>query len=148
MTPMKRERKSRAPTFLSLCFFGGVLGALVNSVFVWGMGWTGLNALLGIQIEPAMTWTWLRPRLVWGGIWGLLFIPSIYRTVKQPVAWGIVLGLVPTLNQLFYVFPMEAGKGMAGLRLGTLTPLLVLIANSIWGIVSAGWIKWGVGERQ
>lgn len=144
MNTMKRERKSRTPIFVSVCFFGGVFGALVNSLFVWGMGISGLNELVGIQITPGLSWSWMRPRLVWGGIWGLLFIPFIYRTAENPLPWGLAVGLAPTVNQLLYVFPVLAGKGMGGLELGLLTPGLVLVANSIWGMVTSSWIAWGI----
>jgi hypothetical protein len=36
--------------------------------------------------------------------------------------------------QLFIVFPYEAGKGMAGLDLGLLTPLFILFYNWIWAL--------------
>lgn len=144
MNTMKRERKSRVPLFLSTCFFAGVLGALANSLLVWGMGASGLNGLLGIAVDPALSWSWLRPRLVWGGLWGILFIPVIFRTAADPVQWGLLLSLLPSINQLVYVFPVMAGQGMAGLNLGPLTPGLVLVANAVWGLVAAFWIAWGI----
>jgi hypothetical protein len=55
---------------------------------------------------------------------------------------GLVLSLGPSLVQLFWVFPMKAGKGVMGLELGTLTPLLVLIFNAVWGLAAAIWLRW------
>jgi hypothetical protein len=43
--------------------------------------------------------------------------------------------------QLFYVFPVQAGKGIGGIELGLLTPLLVVFFNWVWGIVTAYTIK-------
>jgi len=43
--------------------------------------------------------------------------------------------------QLFIVFPLQAQKGIAGLELGLLTPLLVIFFNGIWGICTALAIK-------
>jgi len=54
----------------------------------------------------------------------------------------MLLSLFPTAVQLFVVFPMMAHKGMAGLELGLLTPLLVLFFNGIWGMVAALSIKY------
>jgi hypothetical protein len=48
--------------------------------------------------------------------------------------------LFPTAVQLFVVFP-HAGKGTAGLELGMLTPLFVLVVNWIWGFTTAMTIK-------
>ena len=62
--------------------------------------------------------SWLYPRIVWGGIWGLLFIlPMLDSKLLRK---GSVLSLFPTAVQLFVIFPFKAGKGMAGLELGAL----------------------------
>jgi len=34
---------------------------------------------------------------------------------------------------LFMVFPYDLGKGLAGMSLGTLTPLVVVATNLVWG---------------
>ncbi|MFP5221958.1 MAG: hypothetical protein ACLGSA_06680 [Acidobacteriota bacterium] len=123
---------------LSVCFTAGVFGGLVNSLFVWGMGALGVFALLRVDIAPAWTLPWVYQRLVWGGIWGLLFmVPVLSRSV-----WGrgALLGLLPSLVQLLVVFPNVVGKGMLGLDLGTLTPVVVLVANTIWGAAAAFWM--------
>jgi len=46
-----------------------------------------------------------------------------------------------TAIQLFVEFPLMAHKGMAGLKLGLLTPLCVLFFNWAWGVVTAVTIK-------
>ncbi|MFB6357131.1 MAG: hypothetical protein ABEJ65_11530 [bacterium] len=115
---------------------------MFNSLFVWGMGYGGINELLGIAIRPEWSWSWLRPRLIWGGIWGCFFLPLIYRADQKPIIAGVVIGLLPALNQLLYVFPFQLGHGILGLSLGNFTPLLVVMANLIWGIVAAEWIRW------
>ena len=33
----------------------------------------------------------------------------------------------------------EQGPGLAGLNLGTMMPVLVLLANAVWGLVAAWW---------
>ena len=43
---------------------------------------------------------------------------------------------------LFVVFPIKLGKGVMGLDLGTLTPLMVILANVIWGVVTSYWLTW------
>lgn len=58
------------------------------------------------------------------------------------LAKGAVLSLFPTAVQLFVVFPLKAGKGIAGIDLGLLTPLFVLFFNWVWGITTALVIKY------
>jgi hypothetical protein len=121
----------------SMSFAAGAFGALVNSLAVWAAGAYHLTACLGIEIAPALTANWLYPRIVWGGLWGFLFMLPVVRG-----RWwlrGIVLSLAPSAFQLLYVFPYQTNRGLFGLGLGALTPAFVLVANAIWGL-SAAWL--------
>ncbi|MEQ8288649.1 MAG: hypothetical protein RIB78_02885 [Gammaproteobacteria bacterium] len=118
-----------------LVFAAGCLGALANSLAVWFFGSAGINQALGVSIAPALSPAWLYPRIVWGGLWGLLFLLPLLNS--KPLAKGAILSIFPTLVQLFIVFPFKADKGIAGLELGLLTPLLVLFFNLVWGVVTA-----------
>ena len=121
----------------SICFSAGCVGGLANSVALWLGGQYGLTALLGVRLAPQLSPAWLYPRLVWGGLWGLLFLLPLLP--RKWVTRGLVLSLGPSLVQLFYVFPFQADQGQLGLGLGTLTPLVVLLVNAIWGLVTAAW---------
>jgi hypothetical protein len=124
---------------LSLTFAAGVVGGLINSLAVWLCGLQGLNQALGVQLAPALTPAFLYPRLVWGGLWGWLFlIPG-----GQGWRWrqGLLFSLAPSALQLFYIFPHRLHKGFLGWDLGLLTPLLVLIFNGIWGLATAFWLS-------
>ncbi|MDI6854183.1 MAG: hypothetical protein QME75_11350 [Deltaproteobacteria bacterium] len=124
---------------LSLAFTAGCLGGLVNSIAVWLFGALGINQALGVSLAPHFTPAWLYPRLVWGGLWGLLFLLPLKGLTYT--ARGLLLSLGPTLGQLLVVFPLKAQQGLFGLQLGYLTPLLVLFFNAVWGIVAAYWLK-------
>ncbi len=125
---------------ISLVFAAGVLGAILNSLAVWGAGELGITTALGVKIAPRLSAAWLYPRLVWGGIWGMLFL----LPMMQARIWsqGFIYSLGPTLVQLFVVFPMKAKKGVMGLELGMLTPLFVVVFNAIWGWTAAIWLRW------
>ena len=58
----------------ALAFSAGALGGLANSLFIWILGVAGVTAALGVAIAPELTAGWLYPRLVWGGLWGALFL--------------------------------------------------------------------------
>ncbi|MFA0813092.1 hypothetical protein [Microbulbifer epialgicus] len=124
---------------LLIFFAAGCLGALANSITVWLFGNLGITPFFGVSITPTLSTDWLYPRIVWGGIWGLLFIlPFLSSRLLQK---GVILSLFPTAFQLFFVFPVMADKGMAGLELGMLTPVFVLFYNWVWGAVTALTIK-------
>jgi hypothetical protein len=107
---------------------------------IWLCGDLGITKSLGVSIAPALTASWLYPRIVWGGIWGLLFLLPLLNT--KPFSKGTLLSLAPTLVQLFIVFPYQANKGVAGIELGILTPAFVFVFNWVWGIVTALTIRY------
>ena len=124
---------------LSFAFAAGSVGGLVNSVALWLAGQNGLTALLRVNIHPRLTPDWLYPRLVWGGLWGLLLLLPLAKS--KPVLRGMLISLGPTLAQLFYFFPSVQHKGVMGMALGTLTPLLVFVLNAVWGLAAVFWLK-------
>jgi hypothetical protein len=124
---------------LSLVFAAGCWGALCNSLAVWLFGVLRIAPALGVHIAPALTPAFLYPRLVWGGLWGLLFLLPLGR-LSFPVR-GLLFSLGPTMVQLFLVFPLKAHQGVLGLQLGHLTPLLVVFYNAIWGWTAGLWLN-------
>lgn len=123
---------------LSLFFAAGVVGALGNSVVAWLFGQLGVPRALGVELAPAWSPGWLYPRLVWGGLWGLLFVLPLTANVVQR---GLLVALAPALFQLFVVLPAWQGRGIGGLELGTLTPLFVLVYTAVWGLIASWWVK-------
>lgn len=123
---------------LSGSFSGGLVGALVDSFNIWALGALGITDLLGVGMRPEFTPPWLYPRLVWGGIFGLLFATPFLE--DRPVSRGILFSLAPSAVMLVVVLP-NMGKGFLGLGFGNLTPVLVVGLNFIWGIVAAYWYK-------
>ena len=124
---------------ISICFSAGTIGGIVNALFVWGMGATGLSAAIGIKIAPPWSPAFLYQRMVWGGIWGFIFLLPILR--KSIFLRGVLMGIAPTLVVLFVVLPYQLKKGMMGLELGALVPVFALVANAIWGVSTAFWIQ-------
>jgi hypothetical protein len=127
-----------------LVFSAGCAGGLANSIVVWVFGILGITSALGVSIAPALTPTWLYPRIVWGGIWGFLFLIPLLP--QNYLLRGALFSLGPSLVQLFIVFPLKAHKGVMGLDSGTLTPLFVLFFNLVWGIKAAVLLK--IAEKE
>jgi hypothetical protein len=123
---------------ISSAFSAGALGGLVNGIAVWFFGNAGITAMLAVKIHPALTPSFLYQRMVWGGIWGFLFLIPVLK--KSIILRGIIYSLGPSLVTMFIVFP-GAGLGVYGLSLGTLTPVFVLFFNAVWGILAALWFR-------
>lgn len=115
-----------------ICYAAGSVGGLANSLALWLCGLYGISAAIGVNIAPPLTPEWLYPRLVWGGLWGLLFALPLFS--GSLLRRALLISLAPSLVQLFIVFPYHSPYGQAGLSLGTLTPALVLTLNAIWGL--------------
>ncbi|MBC2713559.1 MAG: hypothetical protein HGJ94_21935 [Desulfosarcina sp.] len=123
-----------------ICFSAGCLGALINSLVLWQAGELGIARWAGVSIAPTLTPGWLYPRIVWGGIWGLLFVLPFLKS--RFLLKGALLSLLPSAVLLFFIFPYKANKGLAGLSLGMWTPAFVLVYNWVWGVVTAATIKY------
>lgn len=140
---------NRNSALLAVCFCAGLLGALANSLAAWLSGAWGITALAGVTLAPELTLPWLYPRLVWGGIWGLVYFLAVgrRRNRRHWVRKGLWLSLLPTLAQLFYIFPYRTPFGPMGMGLGELTPLFVLLYNFIWGFFTGLFTRllWGRG---
>lgn len=122
----------------SITFAAGCVGGLANSLAVWGMGKLGITKAMGVSITPDWSPAWLYPRLVWGGLWGFLFmLPYMEDSI---LFRGIIFSLGPTLVVSLVVFPFQAGKGFFGLQLGMMTPVFAFIVNAAWGIATAWWL--------
>jgi hypothetical protein len=124
--------------FNALCrgFTAGAVGGVANVIFVVLAGITGLIAAMGIGFPAPELPAFLYKQMVWGGLFGLLFVTPYVK--GSWIVRGLVVGLIASLAALFIFLPM-AGVGIAGLNAGVLTPVLVLIANSVWGLVAA-WV--------
>ncbi|MDR9500507.1 MAG: hypothetical protein RI601_01785 [Desulfurivibrionaceae bacterium] len=120
-------------------FAAGSLGGVVNGLAVWFFGAVGITGAVGVAIAPALTANFLYPRIVWGGLWGLLFLLPLKN--MNIFTKGALLSLAPTAIQLFVVFPLKTHQGVAGLELGLATPLFALFVNWIWGVATAFAIK-------
>ena len=116
---------------------------MVDSFNIWFLGKIGITSMLGIGLQPEFTAPWLYPRLVWAGLWGLLFLLPVLQT--RVYLRGMVFSLLPSAMVLFMVFP-SMGKGTLGLGFGLLTPVLVISLNFVWGIVASFWYKYGAAS--
>jgi hypothetical protein len=132
---------------LAVCFCAGLLGALLSGLLLGLAGKLGFFTLAGIHLAPRLHPDWFYPRLVWGGLWGLVY----FLVVSPPSGrgrWarrGMWISILPTAFELVVVFPFLDGHGMLGQQLGRLTPLVVFLANLVWGFCTGVFARllWG-----
>ncbi len=118
-----------------LVFAAGCLGALVQIITMNLATRYGLFHLLHVQLSGSSSLFWVYPRIVWGGLWGCVFLlPVLASSIFMR---SFVLCLIPTGVQLFVLYPFYEGKGFAGLSLGMLTPFVVLFFYWIWALTTS-----------
>ncbi|MFT4552097.1 MAG: hypothetical protein ACI9S8_000719 [Chlamydiales bacterium] len=125
---------------LSLTFAAGCLGGLLNSLAIWISGTTELTAHFNVNIIPAMTTDWLYPRIIYGGLWGFLFLLPFLK--RSYLFRGLIYSLAPSAVQLLIILPFCEHQGFLGTKLGDMTPVFVLGVNGIWGISSGLWLQY------
>lgn len=122
---------------VGVAFAAGSAGGLATVLTLWLFGALGITAAFGVaaDLAPPLTPPLIYPMMVWGGIFGFLFLLPFMRGS----VWlrGLIFGLAPTLVQCLIVFPVKLDAGVMGFGLGQLTPVLVLIFNTVWGVVTA-----------
>lgn len=123
---------------LTAVFTAGCFGGLINGLALWLFGAAKITGALGVHLAPALTPEFIYPRIVWGGLWGFLFL--LPKPRRAHVVRGLIFGLAPSLIQLLLVFPFKSGGNWLGLKLGYLTPLFVLFFNAIWGAAAGVWL--------
>ncbi len=137
----------KSSALFAVCFVAGLLGALVSSLALWACGEWGISTLIGVKIAPQLKESWLYPRLIFGGLWGLgyFFTVGIPRYRRHWARKGLWFSLIPSAVALFYLYPYVEHKGLGGFDLGMLTPLLVVVINLIWGMFTGFFTRlfWG-----
>ncbi|HEY5673694.1 MAG TPA: hypothetical protein VIR78_08315 [Malonomonas sp.] len=138
---------SKNSALFAVCFVAGLLGSLGHSLFVWACGEWGLTAFIGVKIAPALKLSWLYPQLIIGGLWGLgyFFTVSVPRLRRHWIRKGIWYSLLPSAYSLFYALPYLQNQDLGGLNLGMLTPLFIIVANLLWGVLTGFFTRlfWG-----
>ncbi len=128
---------------LSFTFSAGVFGAVMNMIAVVMFSHFGWAAAVGyklqVNLSPPGIYQWIYQRLIWGGLWGFLFLFPFLRSM--PPVRIVVFAMAPTLFQLLVVFPYLANKGFLGLDLGQSTPLFVIGFNIVWALFAEIWLK-------
>ncbi|MGH8503743.1 MAG: hypothetical protein ACREVE_15020 [Gammaproteobacteria bacterium] len=119
---------------VAVAFAAGSAGGLATVFTLWLFVLLGITAGFGVELQSPMRADLYR-MVVWGGIFGFLFLLPVMRgSVWQR---GLIFGLAPSAVQCLIVFPYALGAGMLGMGLGELTPVFVLIFNTVWGLVTA-----------
>lgn len=132
---------------VAVCFCAGVIGALLSGLCLCAAGKLGGLTMIGVHLTPQLQPGWFYPRLLWGGLWGLVYCMAV-APANGRGRWarrGMWVSILPTAFELLVVLPAWQGAGLLGQHLGRLTPLVVFLGNLIWGFCTGVFARllWG-----
>jgi hypothetical protein len=117
---------------LSLAFAAGGVGVIALAAFLWIVREAGVMASLGLHPPPVRMPAFLYSRIVWGGLWALLFVLPVMT--GQWLLRGVLVGVLASLAAIFYFNPAWKTAPFAFVA-------LIFAANAVWGIAAAGWYR-------
>merc|ERR1711976_129486 len=136
-----------------LCaLMAGAMGGVANFLIAPLFGAMHLTTVCGVDIAPHLDKLDLYSKVFWGGVRGLVFLePFLKRCVRSVWLRALVYGLLPSLVQMFLVFPLATPYGIGGVGLGAATPVFVLVFNTLgWSLPACAWFvltgMGGVGD--
>jgi hypothetical protein len=116
---------------LALCFAAGAAGAVAKGVLVWLCSYSSLSAPFGAYLATALYPLGFYQRVVWGGLYGFLFLlpPARGSLLMSGLLWGGVVSLL----QLVVLPLLQHG----GLHWSLTLVLSTVLLNCIWGCATA-----------
>jgi hypothetical protein len=117
---------------LSLAFAAGGVGVIALVVFLWIVRDAGVLTSLGLHAPKPKMPDFLYSRIVWGGLWALLFVLPVMS--RQWLLRGLAVGVLASLASIFYFNPAWKNAAFSFV-------LLIFVANAVWGIIASGWYR-------
>ncbi len=117
---------------LCAAYVAGAVAAVLSSGQLWAAGSARLPEMLGVELAPALTWSWVAPRLLAGSFYALPY--PFLRKGLSPLRAAFIVSLLPTAIELFWLLPQQ-GHGLLGLSLGGLAFAVVMISNAVWAFL-------------
>jgi len=129
---------------ITLGFSSGALGGLVSYALFWFIAYFDLGRYFDVTFSVETSWHFLRPifidQMLWGAALGLLLGAPIleHAWIKR----GLVLGLIPAVILLLYIFPYVLKGDMFALAHGNFAFLFILVLCELYGLITTGWFEW------
>lgn len=122
----------------------GLLGGAVVVGVAWAVTGIGLADLVGVEAGAHGGVPDVGRRLWTGAVWGLLlgiFYPRMPG--RSAMSRAVIFSLIPAVWALLVEYPLLRGQGWAGVELGGLAFVLVLLLHLVWGATVGAVFQWG-----
>ena len=137
----------RSGALLAVSFVSGLLGGVGKSLLLWACHHWGIFTFIRVNLTQHLSLDHLYPAMFTGGLWGLFYFLFV-GTPRQRRRWirkGLWISLAPTLVAIFYLYPSVYQRGIGGINLGWLMPVVIFTANLCWGFCTGFFTRllWG-----
>lgn len=119
----------------ALCYSAGAVGGLAKGGLIWACGRAALTAPLADQLAHALRPGGLYMRLVWSGLYALIFLLPFARS---SLLWrGLLATMAVSVLQLV-ILPLLQHQQ---LHIFAFSTLALLVLNCAWGLVAAAVLR-------
>lgn len=121
---------------LCIAYAAGTIGALANAAFIAVIAMMGINVIFDMVAFSSLSFGWLFPRMIWGGIFALFLLAPTLG--KRWIVRGLLVSIVPTIIAI-YAMPVLQGGMTEALKLEITLMILVItyLFNCVWGLVAS-----------
>lgn len=126
----------------------GILAKIPQGLALYACSEIGLFLAMGVALNVPLTILYSSKHVLLGALFGAVFAVPVLKAWPNWVR-GILVGLVHAAATLFYFNPFVDGVGFLGLEIGALMPVVVVVANLIWGMLAGAVVDlWGLFDRR
>lgn len=119
----------------ALCYSAGAVGGLAKGGLIWACGRAALTAPLADQLARGLHPGGLYMRLVWSGLYALIFLLPFARS--SLLSRGLLAAMAVSVLQLLILPLAQHGQ----LHIFELATLALLVLNCAWGITAAAVLR-------
>lgn len=113
----------------------GFLAKVPQGLVLWVMSEIGLFVAMGVRLNVPLNTMYSSTHVLLGALFGSLFAVPVLTGWSNTLR-GLLVGLCHAAGTLFFFNPVWDHVGIMGLELGLLMPVVVIVANLIWGVLA------------
>jgi hypothetical protein len=126
----------------------GFLAKIPQGLVLYVCSEIGLFLAMGVALNVPFTILYSSKHVLLGAVFGLLFAVPVLNHWPNWLR-GNLVGLAHAAVTLFFFNPFVDGVGFLGLDVGALMPVVVIVANLVWGMLAGAVLDlWGLWGRR
>jgi hypothetical protein len=113
----------------------GFLAKVPQGLVLFVMSEIGLFLAMGLSLDFPLNTMYSSKHVLLGALFGSLFAVPVLTRWSNTLR-GLLVGLCHAAGTLFFFNPFVDHVGIMGLEIGPLMPVIVIVANLIWGVLA------------